>query len=246
DHVEDFPALLVDRVDELLEAHPLALVVQIVVPGHDLHQRQVLGRERLEGPGRIPAGLEHQVRQDLARRPLAGLVRALEVRLHAFQLAREVRPRRIGLGLELAGDLAWHRPPPGIESEEVYAFAAERPAEDSALLSRQGTRRGTLHVVNRLRWLVLVLVFALAPWTFEPAVSQSRVETFVSGLEVPWALAFAPDGAIYLTERGGLIRVIKNGRLDPKAVATLPVAARGESGLMGLALGADFAKNGHL
>src|SRR5206468_4130951 len=48
------------------------------------------------------------------------------------------------------------------------------------------------------------------------------------------------------TERPGLIRVVKNGRLDPKAVATLTVAARGESGLMGLALDPEFAKNGHL
>ncbi len=96
------------------------------------------------------------------------------------------------------------------------------------------------------RWPLVVLLVAVALWPRGSAMSQSRVETVVSGLEVPWAMAFAPDGAIYLTERLGLIRVVRNGRLDPKAIATLPVAARGESGLMGLALDPDFAKNGHL
>ncbi|OLB96026.1 MAG: hypothetical protein AUH30_13780 [Candidatus Rokubacteria bacterium 13_1_40CM_68_15] len=99
--------------------------------------------------------------------------------------------------------------------------------------------------MSAVRWPLVLLVLALALWPFGPGESQSRVEV-VSGLEVPWALAFAPDGALYLTERPGFIRVVKNGRLDPKAIATLTVAARGESGLMGLALDPDFAKNGHL
>ncbi len=39
---------------------------------------------------------------------------------------------------------------------------------------------------------------------------------------------------------------MKDGRLDPEPVATLTVAARGEAGLMGLALDPRFADNGHL
>jgi glucose/arabinose dehydrogenase len=73
------------------------------------------------------------------------------------------------------------------------------------------------------------------------------VETVVSGLEVPWALAFAPDGRLLVTERPGRIRVVAGGRLQPEPVATLPaVYASGESGLMGLALDPDFARTGHL
>ena len=100
--------------------------------------------------------------------------------------------------------------------------------------------------MTMLSWLLVPLALALALWPLGHPSAQSRVETVVSGLEVPWALAFAPDGTLYVTERPGLIRVVKNGRLDPKAVATLTVAARGESGLMGLALDPEFAKNGHL
>ncbi|MER3468918.1 MAG: glucose sorbosone dehydrogenase, partial [Thermoflexus sp.] len=54
-----------------------------------------------------------------------------------------------------------------------------------------------------------------------------RVEVVATGLEVPWALAFAPDGRIFVTERPGRIRVIENGRLRPEPVAVLPVAAVG-------------------
>jgi glucose/arabinose dehydrogenase len=63
---------------------------------------------------------------------------------------------------------------------------------------------------------------------------------------VPWALAFAPDGRLFVTERPGRLRVVKDGRLDPEPVATLAVAAQGEAGLMGLALDPRFAETGHL
>jgi glucose/arabinose dehydrogenase len=70
------------------------------------------------------------------------------------------------------------------------------------------------------------------------------VETLVSGLEAPWALDFAPDGRIFLTERGGRIRSIQDGKLLPQPWLTLDVAATGEAGLLGLALDPGFAQNG--
>lgn len=66
------------------------------------------------------------------------------------------------------------------------------------------------------------------------------VETVAKGLEVPWGIAFAPDGRIFVTERAGSIRVIRDGTLDPAPWATLPVAAAGEAGLMGIAVAPDF------
>jgi len=76
----------------------------------------------------------------------------------------------------------------------------------------------------------------LAALAVSPAAAQPRVETIATGLEVPWALAFAADGRLFVTERAGRIRVVKDGRLEPAPVATLSVAAQGEAGLMGLAL----------
>ena len=58
-----------------------------------------------------------------------------------------------------------------------------------------------------------------------------------------WAIDFAPDGRIFLTERPGRIRVVGGGRLLPEPWMTLEVAAVGEAGLMGLALDPQFSQN---
>jgi glucose/arabinose dehydrogenase len=76
------------------------------------------------------------------------------------------------------------------------------------------------------------------------AETRFRVETVVSGLEVPWSIVFAPDGRMFVTERPGRVRVVENGRLRPEPLATIPDVATGqESGLMGLALHPQFAEN---
>src|SRR5713101_3954922 len=71
-----------------------------------------------------------------------------------------------------------------------------------------------------------------------------RVEVVAQKLEIPWALAFAPDGRIFVTERPGRLRVIENGQLKPEPVATIPdVLHFGEGGLMAIALDPGFATN---
>lgn len=92
-----------------------------------------------------------------------------------------------------------------------------------------------------------LLFLALAVVAVTPlAGGAPRVETAVTGLEVPWALAFAPDGRLFITERPGRLRVVKDGKLAAEPLARLPASARGEAGLMGLALDPDFAGTGHL
>jgi aldose sugar dehydrogenase len=73
--------------------------------------------------------------------------------------------------------------------------------------------------------------------------AKSSFQTVASGLYVPWAIAFAPDGRVFVTERPGRIRVLKNWKLDPQPWAQVDVAASGESGLMGLALSPNFARD---
>ena len=99
-------------------------------------------------------------------------------------------------------------------------------------------------ILRSSAFAVTAVAFAVA--AVAPALAQPRVETIASGLEVPWALAFAPDGRLFVTERVGRVRVVRDGRLDPEPVATLSVAAQGEAGLMGLALDPRFADTGHL
>jgi glucose/arabinose dehydrogenase len=71
-----------------------------------------------------------------------------------------------------------------------------------------------------------------------------RVKTVATGLEIPWEIAFLPDRSALVTERPGRVRLLdREGRLRRKPVATVPVSAYGEGGLLGLALDPDFAAN---
>ena len=71
------------------------------------------------------------------------------------------------------------------------------------------------------------------------------VETVAENLEVPWSIAFAPDGRIFVTERVGKLRVIESGELNRQPVKILD-AGRGEGGLLGIALDPNFAQNHYL
>jgi aldose sugar dehydrogenase len=69
-----------------------------------------------------------------------------------------------------------------------------------------------------------------------------EVSTFVSGLQVPWSLAFTSPSRLLVTERPGRVRVVQGGVLQAQPLATLAdVEAKGESGLMGITLSPDYA-----
>ena len=69
-------------------------------------------------------------------------------------------------------------------------------------------------------------------------------ETVASGLEHPWALAFLPDGRLLVTEREGRLRVVtRDGQLSPPLGGVPEVFARGQGGLLDVALDPRFAEN---
>ena len=108
--------------------------------------------------------------------------------------------------------------------------------------------------VDILAVSAFVLITASACGRGDPASEQPQGNAVATksaiavevarNLDVPWALAFAPDGRIFLTERPGRIRVIENGALLREPWATLPVRSDGETGLMGIALAPDFQTSG--
>ncbi|WP_203818674.1 PQQ-dependent sugar dehydrogenase [Paractinoplanes ferrugineus] len=77
------------------------------------------------------------------------------------------------------------------------------------------------------------------------APDLAKPQTVVSGLEVPWGLAFLPDGSALVGERDkGDIRQIPVGGGDPKKVYQMPgVDSGGEGGLLGLAVDPAYARN---
>src|SRR5438309_5883083 len=127
------------------------------------------------------------------------------------------------------------------------ARRARAAGEDPEMVLRRRRCLGrVLHRGDAVLLSRLARALVLAALAVSPAAAQPRVETIATGLEVPWALAFAPDGRLFVTERVGRIRVVKDGRLEPAPVATVSVAAQGEAGLMGLALDPRFGDTGHL
>ncbi len=77
-----------------------------------------------------------------------------------------------------------------------------------------------------------------------PEATGWRVESVLGGLEHPWSITWLPDGSALVTERPGRLRVIRNGRLDPRPVSGLPpILALGQGGLLDVALHPDFADN---
>ncbi len=75
--------------------------------------------------------------------------------------------------------------------------------------------------------------------------AEFSVERVTGGLEHPWGMAFLPDGRILVTERPGRLRLIEaDGTLDPSPLEGVPTAfARGQGGLLDVALHPDFASN---
>ncbi|CAG5003694.1 Aldose sugar dehydrogenase YliI [Dyadobacter sp. CECT 9275] len=72
-----------------------------------------------------------------------------------------------------------------------------------------------------------------------------KVDTVAKGLTMPWASALLPNGDLLVTERGGKLRLVKNGILDPQEISGIPqVWYKGQGGLLDINLHPDYKKNG--
>ena len=70
------------------------------------------------------------------------------------------------------------------------------------------------------------------------------VLTVAAGLQFPWGMDFLPDGRILVTERDGRLRIVSpGGNLSSPVDGLLAVDARGQGGLLDIALHPDFATN---
>jgi glucose/arabinose dehydrogenase len=92
--------------------------------------------------------------------------------------------------------------------------------------------------------------WAASPVTFGGAVALPAGftrATYASGFgDLLTAVAVAPDGRLFVAEKSGRLRVVKQGQLLPTPFVTLPVLEEGERGLLGVALHPGFASNGYV
>src|SRR5690606_25743970 len=90
-------------------------------------------------------------------------------------------------------------------------------------------------------------VLGEGPWIYDTyeADTRIRVSVVARGLSHPWSLAFLPNGDMLVTERGGRLRIVRDGRLLDEPVADMPEVSRAPlAGLMDLALHPRFDENG--
>jgi glucose/arabinose dehydrogenase len=102
----------------------------------------------------------------------------------------------------------------------------------------------------RHRWSSVVTVSCGLLWlsmagaaSLPPGFSETRV---AAGLAGPTAMAVAPDGRIFVAEKGGNLRVVKNNVLLAQSFLSLSVNSVGERGLLGIAFDPDFPNNGYV
>ena len=71
-----------------------------------------------------------------------------------------------------------------------------------------------------------------------------QAETLATGFEIPWSMAFAPDGRLFVTERPGRVRILDlAARTSALALTLDEVYTQSEAGLLGLALDPEFTQN---
>ena len=130
-------------------------------------------------------------------------------------------------GIALLGTLACAANSPGIAGGQAVASATQWLVSGRVTVQGRETHEG------------------VAVWATKLS-GEVTAEVVAEGLEVPWALDFAPDGRIFITERSGRVRIVRDGVLQKEPFAIVDVANVSESGLMGLALHPQFEANGHL
>jgi aldose sugar dehydrogenase len=88
------------------------------------------------------------------------------------------------------------------------------------------------------------LPFPSEPQVFDTIAGPIRVVPIVTGLVIPWSLTFLPGGDILVTEKGGQLRIVRGGKLDPKPIAGVPpVWTTGQGGLFEVALHPRYSEN---
>lgn len=78
----------------------------------------------------------------------------------------------------------------------------------------------------------------------ESEVQRFVVDTVVTGLSVPWGLAFLPNGDLLISERAGTLHRFSGGKLSPPIEGLPPLMASGQGGLLDLCLHPEYEKNG--
>jgi glucose/arabinose dehydrogenase len=112
---------------------------------------------------------------------------------------------------------------------------------------RQG-RLSVMSVVGVAALLLAACLVALLWWKAEPArgattVPQGFTDSLVAQVTNPTTMAVAPDGRLFFAQKGGKLRVVKNGKLLSKPFLTVNTDASYYRGLLGVTFDPKFSQN---
>jgi glucose/arabinose dehydrogenase len=109
-----------------------------------------------------------------------------------------------------------------------------------------GSRRRSAALLLSILAVATALSLIVAPGA-EPAPPGNFQTSLIigDGLNGPSGFDIAPDGRIFILERSGKIKIVKNGQLLPTPFADLPSEDTGDRGLIGIAFDPGFALSNH-
>lgn len=79
--------------------------------------------------------------------------------------------------------------------------------------------------------------------TLKEEVKNYTLELVVSNIQTPWGMAWLPDGSMLITEKSGILYLVKNGT-KTEVKNTPKVYNRGQGGLLDIVLHPNYTKNG--
>ncbi|TDQ06702.1 PQQ-dependent sugar dehydrogenase [Pedobacter metabolipauper] len=81
---------------------------------------------------------------------------------------------------------------------------------------------------------------------FKTQAMTIKLEMVAKGFNVPWGIAFLPGGEMLVTDRGGKFYLVKKDQSLVEVSGAPQVLAKGQGGLMDVALDPDFATNRYI
>ena len=96
--------------------------------------------------------------------------------------------------------------------------------------------------------MLFVGIFPASAMALPPGFGEADVVAGFPNLSGPTAVAYAPDGRTFVTEKSGRVRVVNPGSPSPSTLMNLStkVNSYGDRGMLGIATDKDFASNGYL
>lgn len=109
------------------------------------------------------------------------------------------------------------------------------------------TQRLNSSVVKFAGAVLIAVTFLISPSNLLALPAGFETSVVAGGFIQPTTIAFTPDGRIFVAEKAGTVRVIKNGVLLPTPLISLSdVNSYGDRGLIGMAVDPNFSSNGYI